>query len=162
MPRLSKSELSSLDSSFAPLLGKRHQNVLQVHAVWISHISKTLILITEIPPKQTVGEYTRLNGGGDLKTLRKWGLEVLSGLDFLHKHLVILGDLTLGHLLLDNGSVKIGNYFMSKVVQLLKIKERGLSRSTAPEVFDDVYSQKADVYSFGMCLLEAATGCPPY
>ena len=32
----------------------------------------------------------------------------------------------------------------------------------APELYDEVYDEKVDIYSFGMCVLEMVTGCLPY
>lgn len=32
----------------------------------------------------------------------------------------------------------------------------------APELYDEVYDEKVDIYSFGMCVLEMVTGSLPY
>lgn len=32
----------------------------------------------------------------------------------------------------------------------------------APEIYDEVYDEKVDIYSFGMCMLELATLEYPY
>jgi WNK lysine deficient protein kinase len=38
----------------------------------------------------------------------------------------------------------------------------GTPEYMAPEVFDERYGPRADVYSFGMCVLEMCTGTTPY
>lgn len=42
------------------------------------------------------------------------------------------------------------------------IEQVGTPEFMAPELFDENYNEKVDVYSFGMCVLEMVTGQYPY
>ena len=38
----------------------------------------------------------------------------------------------------------------------------GTPEFMAPELYEEVYSEKVDIYAFGMAILEMVTGCLPY
>ena len=106
------------------------------------------------------------NKNVSLKAIKKWAVQILNGLNYLHSRNppIIHKDL------------KCANLFIDGVVSLIRIGDLGLaSHSTkdspiagtipymAPEIIDsNVYNVKTDMYAFGMCLLEILTKKTPY
>ena len=113
--------------------------------------------------------------------------EVISGLAFLHQHLIIHRDLKAGNILLTlNSEVRLGELSsFSRFIQSTFSADFGVSarmasenqkRTTfigtpywmAPEVIacetfkDNPYDTAADVWSFGITLIEFAEMLPPY
>lgn len=106
------------------------------------------------------------NKNVSLKAIKKWAVQILNGLNYLHSRNppIIHKDL------------KCANLFIDGVVSLIRIGDLGLaSYSTkespiagtipymAPEIIDsNIYNEKTDMYAFGMCLLEILTKKTPY
>ncbi|CAH8597342.1 unnamed protein product [Schistosoma haematobium] len=149
----------------------KHKNILTLHEVYI-YESKLWI-------------YLELCGGGALdsimETLEKpltepqirfVSREVLQGLEFLHEKLIIHRDMKAGNILLTlNNEVKLADFGVSA-----KLTDEKQKRSTfigtpywmAPEVIncetfkDAPYNWKADIWSFGITLIELAQKRPPH
>ncbi|CAH8590395.1 unnamed protein product [Schistosoma bovis] len=98
--------------------------------------------------------------------------EVLQGLEFLHEKLIIHRDMKAGNILLTlNNEVKLADFGVSA-----KLTDEKQKRSTfigtpywmAPEVIncetfkDAPYNWKADIWSFGITLIELAQKRPPH
>ncbi len=103
----------------------------------------------------------------NLKVLKSWCRQILKGLNFLHSRTppIIHRDLKCDNIFITGttGSVKIGD------LGLATLKNRSFAKSVigtpefmAPEMYDEHYDESVDVYAFGMCLLEMATGEYPY
>lgn len=91
----------------------------------------------------------------------------MKGLNFLHSRTppIIHRDLKCDNIFITGttGSVKIGD------LGLATLKNRSFAKSVigtpefmAPEMYDEHYDESVDVYAFGMCMLEMATGEYPY
>lgn len=103
----------------------------------------------------------------NLKVLKSWCRQILKGLNFLHSRTppIIHRDLKCDNIFITGttGSVKIGD------LGLATLKNRSFAKSVigtpefmAPEMYDEHYDEMVDVYAFGMCMLEMATGEYPY
>ena len=55
-------------------------------------------------------------------------------------------------------------YFKARILFLLvtNIKNIGTPEFMAPEIFEESYDEKVDIYAFGMCMIEMMTGEYPY
>lgn len=99
---------------------------------------------------------------------KKWCKQILEGLHFLHsKNPPILHrDLKCDNIFYDSqsGNVLIGDLGLSKAA--LPDHTRGTMLGTpefmAPEVYKGKYDTKADMYAFGLVLLEMFTGRIPF
>ena len=115
----------------------------------------------------------------NLRPLQRWARQILRGLEFLHANHVIHRDIKCDNIFINGatGDIRIGDLGLST-----KIAEGGMlpphnnnrqitaSAMTclgtpefmAPELYEENYDEKVDIYAFGMCLLEIATGLTPY
>ncbi|CAH8586562.1 unnamed protein product [Schistosoma margrebowiei] len=167
----SEAELEDFMLEIDILTNFKHKNILTLHEVYI-YESKLWI-------------YLELCGGGALdsimETLEKpltepqirfVSREVLQGLEFLHEKLIIHRDMKAGNILLTlNNEVKLADFGVSA-----KLTDEKQKRSTfigtpywmAPEVIncetfkDAPYNWKADIWSFGITLIELAQKRPPH
>ncbi|CAH8597290.1 unnamed protein product [Schistosoma haematobium] len=167
----SEDELEDFMLEIDILTNFKHKNILTLHEVYI-YESKLWI-------------YLELCGGGALdsimETLEKpltepqirfVSREVLQGLEFLHEKLIIHRDMKAGNILLTlNNEVKLADFGVSA-----KLTDEKQKRSTfigtpywmAPEVIncetfkDAPYNWKADIWSFGITLIELAQKRPPH
>ena len=102
-----------------------------------------------------------------LCVIKKFCLQILEGLHYLHTHdpVIIHRDLKCENILVNgsSGELLISDFGLSTQVSARKAHSvLGTPHFMAPELYDEVYDQKVDIYSFGMCLLEMITGRIPY
>ena len=122
---------------------------------------------------------TELISGGSLKEnleriinprlslIKKWIIEILKGISYLHSNNIIHRDIKCENIFFDrlNGNIKIGDLGLSKI---LKDKNnicthfKGTEEFMAPEIHEGKYSFKADIYSLGITIIEMITNEKPY
>jgi len=146
----------------------RHPNTLQF--LGTCKIEEDICIVTEYMEK---GSLYQLLHKDDVQVpyslVKKIALDVSQGMNYLHnlKPFPILHrDLKSHNLLVDeNWKVKISDFGLSKVVETLNgtMTSCGTPAWAAPEVLKNShYTEKADVYSFGICLWEFWTRRDPY
>ena len=93
---------------------------------------------------------------------------MLNGIVYLHSqqpYPVIHRDLKCDNIFInsENGKCRIGDFGLSTIARRShNTTVLGTPEYIAPEVFNENYGSKADVYSFGMCVLEMVTHHTPY
>ncbi|KAJ7960871.1 Protein kinase superfamily protein [Quillaja saponaria] len=117
-----------------------NQNIIALYNVWRDEDHDTLNFITEVCTSGNLREYRKKHRHVSMKALKKWSVQILKGLDYLHTHepCVIHRDLNCSNVFVNGntGQVKIGDL--------------------------EDYTEMVDIYSFGMCVLEMVTLEIPY
>ncbi|KAJ1264692.1 hypothetical protein BS78_08G019900 [Paspalum vaginatum] len=145
----------------------RHDAIIGFHASWVDVPRRSLNFITELFSSGTLRAYRRRYPRVSRRAVRSWARQVLRGLAYLHAHdpPVIHRDLKCDNLFVNGhqGQVKIGDLGLAAVLR------GGAARSVigtpefmAPEMYDEEYDERVDVYAFGMCVLEMITVEYPY
>eukprot|EP00198_Chlamydomonas_reinhardtii_P002274 XP_001691610.1 WNK protein kinase [Chlamydomonas reinhardtii] len=108
--------------------------------------------ITELFTAGNLRQYRKKLKYMSENVLKRWSHQILEGLLYLHGHVppIVHRDL------------KCDNIFVNSATGEVKIGDLGLATFMAPEVYDESYDERCDIYSFGMCLLELATLEYPY
>eukprot|EP01105_Mastigella_eilhardi_P000001 TRINITY_DN0_c0_g1_i1.p1 TRINITY_DN0_c0_g1~~TRINITY_DN0_c0_g1_i1.p1 ORF type:complete len:807 (-),score=135.50 TRINITY_DN0_c0_g1_i1:689-3109(-) len=140
----------------------KHPNLL--HCVGASTMSKdTLYIVTPFCPYtlDTFVKEIEINNF----IMFTMAMEIAAGMNYLHSLNLIHRDLKSSNILVtDDTSIKIVDFGTVRVVnRALMTGNLGTVQYMAPELFNNhKYSEKADVYSYGMVLWEMLTQKVPY
>ncbi|GJN24746.1 hypothetical protein PR202_gb12505 [Eleusine coracana subsp. coracana] len=149
----------------------RHRHVMRLHASWVDAPRRAVNFVTELFTSGTLRQYRRRHPRARAAAVRRWCRQVLDGLAYLHARGVIHRDLKCDNLFVNGsqGQVKIGDLGLAAVLRRREGGGGGGQRCVvgtpefmAPEVYAEAYDERADVYSFGMCVLEMVTLEYPY
>ncbi|KAG0294179.1 hypothetical protein BGZ97_005140 [Linnemannia gamsii] len=117
----------------------------------------------------TLKQYLKktLKGALKPKVVKSWCRQILQGLAYLHTHSppIIHRDLKCDNIFINgnNGQLKIGDLGLAVVRHRTHVSSvLGTPEFMAPELYDEKYDEKVDIYAFGMCVLEMVTKDYPY
>uniref|UniRef100_A0A5K3EPU1 Protein kinase domain-containing protein n=3 Tax=Mesocestoides corti TaxID=53468 RepID=A0A5K3EPU1_MESCO len=167
----SEEELEDLMVEIEILCEYKHPNILQLQEAYI--FDKKLWM------------YLEFCGGGAVDNIMKVldkpltepqikfiSREVICGLEFLHRNLIIHRDLKAGNILITlNNEIRLADFGVSARMESESQKRTtfiGTPYWMAPEVIacetfkDNPYDMAADVWSFGITLIEFGEMLPPY
>lgn len=152
-------QVKQIEEEIRLLQNMDHTNILKIIAVFKA--SDELIFITPLCAgnlKERIAELHPVR----LSAIKRWCLQILKGLVYLHGLNVVHRDLKCENILLTTrGRIRIADFGISGKGQQLQTIV-GTPCFMAPEVFEMQYSNKVDVYAFGMCILEMFTNKYPY
>ncbi|CAO2145357.1 unnamed protein product [Urochloa humidicola] len=147
----------------------RHEGIITFHASWVDVPRRSFNFITELFSSGTLRSYRLRYPRVSLRAVRSWARQILRGLAYLHAHdpPVIHRDLKCDNIFVNGhqGQVKIGDLGLAAVLReagQVAHSVIGTPEFMAPEMYDEEYDERVDVYSFGMCLLELLTLEYPY
>lgn len=168
------SELEQLTREISMLSSLKHNNIVRY---WGTCVRKTSIHIClEFCSGGAISSIISRWGPLDLPVLKKYSIQILHGLRYLHWNGVLHRDIKGGNILVkDHGQVKLADFGASKrigeVVDLTPMNGCGMEESTlkgsvlwmAPEVIrSQLYSEASDIWSFGCTVIEMGSGQLPW
>src|SRR3954452_22377820 len=105
-------------------------------------------------------------GGVPRELAREWFLGLARAVGHLHDHGIVHRDLKPGNVFLENGTVKVGDYGLSKSIGSSQRTAQTMSVGTvhymAPEISTGNYNKQIDTYAAGVILYEMLTGHVPF
>ena len=105
------------------------------------------------------------------RVIKRWCKQILDGLAYLHTKQpvpIIHRDLKCENIFINGqtGDVRIGDMGLSTTMHAsgdqCTQSVLGTPEFMAPELYDERYDEKVDIYAFGMCVLEMVTKKTPY
>jgi hypothetical protein len=144
----------------------RHPNILEMYGA--NHIETPCFFVCELASENFISFF---QDGDNRHLLWTKFVQAAEGLVFLHGHQIQHGGIKISNLLLAaDGTVKLSDFGVSAVRDQSKSMsdrpKEALSLWMAPEEVTDedvkTTPLKADIYSLGLCVIEAATGSLPF
>ncbi|KAF9924845.1 hypothetical protein BGZ67_009077 [Mortierella alpina] len=171
---LSRREAQKILSEIEILQSIRNDHIINFYASWSTPSpnvagGERIVFITELMSSGTLKQYLKktLKGALKPKVLRSWCRQILMGLAYMHTHHppIIHRDLKCDNIFINgnNGQLKIGDLGLAVVRHRTHVSSvLGTPEFMAPELYDEKYDEKIDIYAFGMCVLEMVTKDYPY
>ncbi|KAF2072719.1 hypothetical protein CYY_005960 [Polysphondylium violaceum] len=144
-----------------------HPNLLKLEGACITPraTESTFMIVTELMHKGTLFDVIKKNKPLPVQTIVKHALSVAYGLSYLHSIDLIHRDIKASNILVDmNDNSKVGDFGLSRVVNSFNMTSNaGTPKWESPECLaGEAYTSAADVYSYGMTLVELITGDEPF
>ncbi|KAJ3258975.1 Serine/threonine-protein kinase wnk3 [Boothiomyces macroporosus] len=150
----------------------RNDNIINLLYSWRAASSvpgkDDIYFITELMTSGTLKNYIRkAKGPIKPKIIRNWCRQILNGLHYLHTRdpPIIHRDLKCENIFINgnNGQAKIGDLGLAAIKATQHLSSvLGTPEFMAPELYDEKYDEKVDIYAFGLVVLEIATKEYPY
>ncbi|KAI2502446.1 protein tyrosine kinase [Fragilaria crotonensis] len=144
-----------------------HINI--VRYLGAERIAQTLHIFQEWVPGGSVTALLNKFGPFSAAVMRSYLSQILTGLTFLHENRILHRDIKGGNILIsDDGIVKLADFGSAKRLahqqsdMMESLTMRGTPYFMAPEVFEEHYNGKADIWSVGCVAFQMATGLPPW
>lgn len=168
--RISTDQMEKVQKEVELLNRVSHKNIISLYATWKGFDAEgkpTMDFATELMMSGTLKQYLKRARAVKLKVIRRWCHNLLEGIAYLHdqRPAIMHRDLKCDNIFINGhvGEVKIGDLGLSGV------KEHAVAQSVigtpefmAPELYEESYTEKVDIYAFGMCMLEMVTMEYPY
>ena len=145
----------------------KHTNI--VRYLGAERDEKKLHMFQEWVPGGSVTELIQKFGAFSIPVIRSYLQQILTGLAYLHENSILHRDIKGGNVLInDNGIVRLADFGASKRLahqqsdMMESLTMRGTPFFMAPEVFEEKYSSKADIWSVGCVAFQMASGSPPW
>lgn len=156
-----------LDNEIQVLKQLKHKHIMTFYDSWVDNANGTVNFITELFTSGTLRQYRQRHKKISEGVLKRWAWQILQGLVYLHGHdpPIIHRDLKCDNIFVNGsaGQVSIGDLGLATLVRHSTRQScMGTPEFMAPELYEECYDEKADIYSFGMCMLELATMEYPY
>jgi len=141
----------------------QHRNIIHFISSWANKQSESVIFITEMITGGSLSKYMRKIKSIRLRVIKKWCLEILHGITYLHEsepYPIIHRDLKCDNIFINSnsGEIRIGDLGLSTPMQNSYTSSvLGTPEYMAPELYEECYGTAVDIYAFGMCLLEMVT-----
>jgi len=164
----SPAEKERLFAEIKVLKQLKHKNIMTFYDSWLDQKNMTVNFITELFTSGTLRQYRKKHKHIDEQVLKRWAWHILQGLVYLHAHdpAIIHRDLKCDNIFVNgaSGVIKIGDLGLATLWRGLTTPQSvlGTPEFMAPELYEECYDEKVDVYSFGMCMLELSTLEYPY
>ena len=146
----------------------RHPNIISFIYGFYNEDKKEIVIITELFSGGSLRHYLSIYKRPRLRVIKSWCVEILKGLKYLHEFQtpIIHRDIKCDNIFINSsdGEVKIGDLGFSRMLKTCGYCNTfsGTAEFCSPEVYIGKYGVKADIYSFGMCVLEMVTNEKPY
>jgi mitogen-activated protein kinase kinase kinase 3 len=144
-----------------------HKNIVRYYGAEIN--GRTLHIFQEWVPGGSISGLLSKFGSFSLPVIQSYVEQTLHGLAYLHENNIIHRDIKGSNILVnDEGIVKLADFGASRKIahlhgdMMMSMTVRGTPYFMAPEVFEQQYSSKADIWAIGCVLFQMATGAAPW
>jgi len=164
------SELEKIKKETEILKKLSHKNILRIHNTWLNKERDKLIFITDIMRDRSLLTYI-MNRDIILGRVKQYCKQILCALQYLHNGFgkpIIHRDIKCDNIFIDaaKNQIVLGDLGLSTLTDCTKSNKGrsvvGTAEFMAPEMYEEKYNEKVDIYAFGMCVLQMITKKLPY
>ncbi len=142
----------------------KHPNIMHLYDVF--ETEHKVYLVIDYCKSGTMEAYVKKRNGLGEDDATYFLMQIMNGFKELHKRKVMHRDLKLSTIFLNGDRAIIGNFGKCKQGQTIAQTELGHPYTTAPEILfhsnEQVYTNKADIWSIGVCFFEMIYGISPW
>jgi hypothetical protein len=147
----------------------KHANILELYGA--CHVRKPMFLVTEdVGNNRNFADYFCAEGETNKASIWTLFAEAAEGLRYLHSKGIVHNNLKGTNILVGaDGHAKLSDFGfsfrMDNQADINRLRQSVSTRWKAPELFassDAIPSSRSDIYSLGMCIIEAISGKPPW
>jgi hypothetical protein len=150
----------------AQCLNLKHSNLVALYDLRIDPAGDHWVVMEYVAGEPLNVVLGRHPGGVPRELAREWFLGIARAIAYLHDHGIVHRDLKPGNVFLENGTVKVGDYGLSKAIscsqRTAQTQSVGTVHYMAPEISTGNYNKQIDVYAAGIILYEMLSGRPPF
>lgn len=147
-------------------LNLKHHNLVALFDVKRDDSDATWIVMEYVGGESLEDIVVAHPNGMPVDEALRWMHGIAAGTAYLHDKGIVHRDLKPGNVFNDDGTVKIGDYGLSKFISASRRSGQTESVGTvhymAPEVANGRYGKEIDIYALGIMLYEMLTGRVPF
>jgi hypothetical protein len=150
----------------AQCLNLKHPNLLDLYDLRTDARGDHWVVMEYISGESLSNVLARHPNGLPRELTQQWFVELARAVGCLHGHGIVHRDLKPANIFLENGTVKVGDYGLSKFISssqhTAQTQSVGTVHYMAPEISTGNYNKQIDIYAAGVILYEMLTGRVPF
>jgi hypothetical protein len=147
-------------------LNFKHPNLVNLYDLRTDAQGDHWVVMEYIAGEPLNAIIARHQQGLPLDLAQQWFGALSAAVGYLHDHGIVHRDLKPANIFLENGTVKVGDYGLSKFMSSSRGSAQTQSVGTvhymAPEISTGNYNKQIDIYAAGIILYEMLTGRVPF
>jgi len=147
-------------------LNLKHPNLIALYDIRTDEHDDRWVVMEFVSGESLEDAIARHPEGMPIEMVLQWFTGLAAGVAYLHDHGIVHRDLKPANIFLDNRTVKIGDYGLSKFISCSRRSGQTESVGTvhymAPEIANGRYGKEIDTYALGIILYEMLTGHVPF
>jgi eukaryotic-like serine/threonine-protein kinase len=150
----------------AQCLNLKHPNLVSLYDQRTDATGGHWVVMEYVAGEPLNAVIARHPGGLPKELAREWFLALARAVAYLHDHGIVHRDLKPANVFIENGTVKVGDYGLSKSIsnsqRTAQTQSVGTVHYMAPEISTGNYNKQIDTYAAGVILYEMVTGRVPF
>ena len=141
-------------------------HLITIYDLKTSEAGDTFVIMEYVAGPSLAQVIRQHPGGLPMAEVRAWLRGLVDGVAYLHDHGIVHRDLKPANLFLEEDTVKIGDYGLTKLISESRgsghTESIGTCHYMAPEISSGRYHKPIDIYAIGVILFEMLTGRVPF
>jgi hypothetical protein len=150
----------------AGCLNLKHPNLVALYDLRTDSQADHWVVMEYVAGEPLSAVLSRHPQGLPRELAREWFLGLARAIAYLHDHGIVHRDLKPANVFIENGTVKVGDYGLSKSIgtsqRTAQTQTVGTVHYMAPEISTGNYNKQIDTYAAGVILYEMVTGRVPF